>query len=88
MGEAAVGNVGVQVHTVDGKDICRVHVRPSAFPVEAKITVVDGKGQFLRKTAFFVRLANGTREIADPVERQKYIVGRWGARWANGLQDG
>jgi type I restriction enzyme, R subunit len=87
MGEAAVGNVGIQVHTVNGKDVCRVHVRPSAFPVDAKITVVDAKGQFQKKTAFFVRLANGTREIADPAERQKYIVGRWGARWANGLQD-
>ncbi len=88
LGEAAAGNAGVQVHTVDGKDVCRVHVRPSAFPVEAKITVAGDKGQLQKKTAFFVRLANGTREIADPTERQKYILGRWGPRWANGLKGG
>ncbi len=78
VGEAAAGNVGIQVHTVDGHDICRVHVRPSAFPVEARVTVADDKGQLRKKTAFFVRLANGTREIADPTERHKYVVGRWG----------
>src|SRR6266536_5926200 len=88
LGEAAAGNAGVQVHTVDGKDVCRLHVRPSAFPVEAKITVAGDKGQLQKKTAFFVRLANGTREIADPTERQKYILGRWGPRWANGLKGG
>ena len=55
-----------------------MHVRPSAFPVEAKV-VVDNKGQFERKTAFYVRLGNGTREIGDPVERQKYIASRWSA---------
>lgn len=78
MGHAAVANVTIQVHAVDGKDLCRVHVRPSAFPVEAKV-VVDHAGQFERKTAFYVRFGNGTREIADPVERQKYIASRWSA---------
>lgn len=78
MGDAAVANVTVQVHAVDGKDLCRVHVRPSAFPVEAEV-VVDRKGQFERKTAFYVRLANGTREIDDPLERERYIAGRWTA---------
>jgi type I restriction enzyme R subunit len=78
MGHAAVANLTVQVHAVDGKDLCRVHVRPSAFPVEAKV-VVDHAGQFERKTAFYVRLGNGTREITDPVERQKYIASRWSA---------
>jgi hypothetical protein len=37
------------------------------------------QGQFERKTAFYVRLGNGTREITDPVERQKYIASRWSA---------
>ena len=78
VGDAAVANVTLQVHAVDGEDLCRVHVRPSAFPVEAKV-VVDRKGKFERKTAFYVRLANGTREIDDPVERQRYIAGRWTA---------
>jgi hypothetical protein len=36
MGDAAVANVTVQNHAVDGKDLCRVHVRPSAFPVEER----------------------------------------------------
>jgi type I restriction enzyme R subunit len=83
MGEAAVANVGVQVHTVDGHDVCRVHVRPSAFPVEAKVTLADVQGQFFKKTAFYVRLANGTREITDLVERQRYIRGRWGPQPTN-----
>jgi type I restriction enzyme R subunit len=78
IGDAAVANVTVQVHAVDGKDLCRIHVRPSAFPVEAKV-VVDNKGQFEKKTTFYVRLGNGTREIGDPVERQKYIASRWSA---------
>ena len=46
--------------------------------MEAKV-IVDRKGQFERKTAFYIRLSNGTREIVDPVERQKYIAGRWTA---------
>ena len=77
-----MANVTVQVHAVDGHDLCRVHVRPSALPVEAKV-VVDRKGQFERKTAFYVRLANRTREIADPVERERYIAGRWTEPAAN-----
>ncbi len=78
MGEAAAANVSVQIHTVDGHDLARVHVRPSDFPVDATVTV-DKKGQLEKKTAFYVRLANGTREITDPAQRQKYIAGRWGA---------
>ncbi len=78
MGEAAAADVSVQVQTVDGHDLARVHVRPSSFPVDATVTV-DKKGQLEKKTAFYVRLANGTREITDPAQRQKYIAGRWGA---------
>jgi lactoylglutathione lyase len=48
-------------------------VRSRAFPVAAEV-VVDRKGQFERKTAFSVRLANGAREIGDPVERRRYRV--------------
>jgi len=35
-GAAAVANVTTQSHTVDGKDMCRVDVRPSGFPFDAK----------------------------------------------------
>lgn len=27
---------------------------------------------------FYVRIGNGTREITDEHEQQKYIAGRWG----------
>ncbi|MDQ6783607.1 MAG: DEAD/DEAH box helicase family protein [Actinomycetota bacterium] len=78
MGEAAAANVAVHLHTVGGHDLARIHVTPSGFPVDATVTV-DKKGQMEKRTTFYVRLANGTREIADPGERQKYIAGRWGA---------
>lgn len=56
-----------------------MHVRPSGFPVEATVRV-DQAGQQVKKTAFYVRIGNGTREITDPGERQKYIASRWGTR--------
>jgi type I restriction enzyme R subunit len=77
MGAAAAAGVTVQIHTVDSRDLARVHVRPSAFPVEATITV-DNKGQMEKKTAFFVRVANATREL-EATERAQYVTGRWGA---------
>ena len=54
----------MQVHTLDGADPCRVHVPPSRFPVEATVAVDKG-GQVTRRTAFYVRIGNGTREITD-----------------------
>jgi type I restriction enzyme R subunit len=78
MGETAAANVTIRMHSVNGDDLCRVHVRPSAFPVDATVTV-DNKGQFEKKTIFYARVANGTRPITDPAERQKYIASRWAA---------
>lgn len=49
---------------------------PSVFPVEAKIKVDKG-GQLIKKSAFYVRIGNGTREITDVAEKQKYLSGRW-----------
>jgi type I restriction enzyme, R subunit len=77
VGEAAATNVTTQIHTVDGHDLCRVHVQPCGFPVDATI-VVDKRGNLEKKKAFFVRIHNGTREITVPIEREKYIFGRWG----------
>lgn len=77
LGEAAATNVTTQLHKVNGHELCRVHVLPCGFPVEATITV-DRKGNLEKKQAFFVRVNNGTREIIDPLERQKYILSRWG----------
>jgi type I restriction enzyme, R subunit len=77
VGETAASAVAAQIHTVDGADLCRVHVPPSPFPVEATVTV-DRKGQAQKKTAFYIRIGNGTREITDTAERGKYIASRWG----------
>lgn len=86
MGEATAAGVSLQIHTVNGEDLCRVHVQPSSFPVDAVVTV-DKKGQFERKTAFYVRIANTTREIAAAEERHKYIAGRWAERSGATRQD-
>ena len=40
--------------------------------MDAEVTV-DKKGQLQKKKAFYIRFNNGTREIDDPAERQKYI---------------
>ncbi|MGB3764403.1 MAG: type I restriction endonuclease, partial [Ornithinimicrobium sp.] len=39
LGLAAATEVTTYLHTVEGKDLCRVHTRPSAFPVEANVKV-------------------------------------------------
>lgn len=77
-GETVASTVSAQIHTIDGEDLCRVHVSPSAFPVDAAV-VVDKGGQLRKKTAFYVRVGNATREITDPTERQRYTASRWGA---------
>lgn len=77
MGAAAISNVTTQVHTVEGKDICRVHVRPCGFPVEAKVTEVDKKGQHKKLVNFYARINNGTHKFTDEAEKQKFITQRW-----------
>jgi type I restriction enzyme R subunit len=81
--ETAAASVSNQLHTLNGEDggrhdVCRVHVPPSRFPVEATVTVDKG-GQLVKKTAFYVRVGNGTREITDPDEKQRYIATRFNA---------
>jgi type I restriction enzyme R subunit len=78
MGDAAAANVTAYIHTVNGADVCRVHVRPSAVPVEARV-VVDKKGQLVKRTAFYVRVGNATREF-DPDQKARYVLSRWPAR--------
>lgn len=77
VGETAASTVSTQIHTVNGDDVCRVHVPPSSFPVDAHV-VVEKSGQLQKKTAFYIRIGNGTREITDPAERQRYVSSRWG----------
>jgi type I restriction enzyme R subunit len=77
MGEAAVTNMTVQVHHVDGHDLCRVHVLPSGHPVDAKVKRLTKDGQVETKTAFYVRTGNGTHEFIDADEKAKYVATRW-----------
>jgi type I restriction enzyme R subunit len=78
MGAAMAANVSsVQFHMIDSHDICRVHVRPSAVPVDARVTV-EKSGQQVKKTAFYVRTGNSTREL-NPTEKAKYVLSRWPA---------
>ena len=74
-GAAAAANISSQILTVDGNDLARVHVRPSGFAVDAEVTE-DKKGQLQKKTAFYIRLNNGTVEL-DEAEKQKYVATRW-----------
>ncbi len=76
LGETAASSVSTQVHTINGDELCRVHVPPSSFPVDATV-VVDKAGKTEKRTAFYIRIGNGTREITDATEKQKYISSRW-----------
>jgi type I restriction enzyme R subunit len=78
VGLAAAANVTHEILEVDGKDLCRVHVKPSNFPVEAEVVEVDKNGQHLKKTVFYGRFGNGTRAVPDPGERELYTVQVWG----------
>ncbi len=75
-GPAAAANVTAQIHTIDSRDICRVHVRPSSHPVIVTDVEADEKGQHKKVESFFVRVVNGTRKLAGD-EKDKYIAGRW-----------
>jgi type I restriction enzyme R subunit len=77
MGPAAAANVSAQFHTIDGADLCRVHVQPSALPVEAKVTT-EKNGQLHKKTAFYVRIGNSTHDL-NATEKAKYLLNRWPA---------
>jgi hypothetical protein len=46
-GKAAATDVTMHIRAVDGKDLCRVHVRPCGFPVEATVTVDAKPGRLL-----------------------------------------
>ncbi len=77
LGEAAASGVSTQIHAIDGRDLCRVHVPPSASPWTRRSRSTRA-GQMIKKTAFYVRIGNGTREISDAAERAKYVAARWG----------
>ncbi len=78
VGAAAAANVTTQIQSISGRDLCRVHVKPSGFPVRSMVTIVDKHGQHEKKQMFYVRMNNGTRSIDDESEIQRFIAGRWG----------
>ena len=75
MGAALAANVGRQMHVIDDKHVCRIHVHPSGFPVDARVTV-EKSGQQRKETKFYVRTGNSTRALDEP-EKAKYILSRW-----------
>jgi type I restriction enzyme R subunit len=75
MGAALAANVGRQMHVVDGTTVCRIHVHPSGFPVDARVAV-EKNGQQRKETKFYVRTGNSTRALDEP-EKAKYILSRW-----------
>lgn len=78
LGAAAVSNLTTEVVTVDGKDICRVHVKACGFPVVAKVTELSEKGQHTKRTNFYARINGQTVHLKDDdPEKQKYIAQRW-----------
>ncbi len=77
LGAAAVANVTTEMFTVEGKDICRVHVRPSGFPVEAKVTIIDKQGQHVKQTNRYARINNGTHKFTKEDEWEKFKSQRW-----------
>ena len=81
MGAAAIANITTEIVTVDGKDICRVHVKPCGFPVEAKVTIIDKKGQHIKQTNRYARINNKTHKFSNDDEWEKFKSQRWpGAR--------
>jgi type I restriction enzyme, R subunit len=77
VGQAAAANVTSEILTIDGRDLCRVHVRPSKFPVEATVTHVKN-GQHEKKTQMFARFGNATKPITDPDEADRFKLQIWG----------
>jgi hypothetical protein len=76
---AAAANNSQEILEVGGKDLCRFHLKPSSFPVEARVVEVEKNGQHVKKTVFYGRFGNGTRPITDPAEREKYVAQVWGS---------
>ena len=77
VGPAATSNLSAEMLAVNGHDICRIHVEPSGHPIHVEAVKADHHGNLSSHTAFFIRLANGTREITSDAEIERYIAKRW-----------
>lgn len=73
-GEAATSQVSVAIHSVEGRDVARIHAEPSTFPILQEVKTNVGVVRTL-----YVRLGNGTRAVIDPAEVDRYIAVRWRA---------
>lgn len=73
VGLAATANVTTQMHVVDGRALCRVHVEPSGHPVTVEVSTAAGPVE-----RFFVRINNSTKAFDDETERERYLTQRWG----------
>ncbi len=71
LGQAAATLAQWEFHRIDGKDLCRVHVEPSGFPVHER------KGD---EATFWWRYPTGTVAIKDDTERERIISRRWQER--------
>lgn len=75
--EAASTRVSYRLDELGGRTICRVHVRPSEFPVWCQIRK-STKGGEVKHDGFFIRIGPSTVDLADrDEERARYIAARW-----------
>jgi ATP-dependent Lon protease len=68
IGRAAVADVGIAFHSVDGHDVCRLDVEPSPEPV----FVTNDKGD----ADLYVRLNNSTR-LLNTADALRYVRQHW-----------
>lgn len=76
LGDAAAALATWEFHSVDGRDLVRVAVRPSEFAVFA------GTGEDDR--TFYWRYPTGTKAVTDEGERRRLIVRRFGVASGTG----
>ena len=68
VGPTATASLDWEFHTIDNRDVCRVHVEPSDFPV------YEAKGE---EAVFWWRYPTGTTAIKNDLERERIIARRW-----------
>lgn len=76
VGMAASASVGQEILEIGGRDLCRVHVKPSSFPVRAEVVEADENGCHEKKSVFCGRFGNGTRAIGEG-EWERYKIQVW-----------
>jgi type I restriction enzyme R subunit len=67
LNRALINSVGMAAAANVGQEI-----------LEAEVVEVDKYGQHVKKKVFCGRFGNGTRQVTDPTERERYQVQVWG----------